>query len=163
MVSRFSSLSSLECESCQLGKHTRVSFPKRLDSCTKTPFELVHTDVWGPARTTSTVGFWYFVTFIDDFYRCTRLFLMKCRAELFSVFQKLFAEIRTQFKTSIHILRSDNALEYLSAPFYSFLSLHEIFHQFSFAYTPQQNGVAKPKNRLLVEITGTVLLKHTVL
>ena len=29
MVSRFSSLSSLECESCQLGKHTRVSFPKR--------------------------------------------------------------------------------------------------------------------------------------
>ena len=32
MVSRFSSLSSLECESCQLGKHTRVSFPKRLES-----------------------------------------------------------------------------------------------------------------------------------
>ena len=32
MVSRFSSLSSLECESCQLEKHTRVSFPKRLAS-----------------------------------------------------------------------------------------------------------------------------------
>ena len=27
MVPRFSSLSSIECESCQLGKHTRVSFP----------------------------------------------------------------------------------------------------------------------------------------
>ena len=32
MVHRFSSLSSLECELCQLGKHTRVSFPKRLES-----------------------------------------------------------------------------------------------------------------------------------
>ena len=27
MVPRFSSLSSIECESCQLGKHSRVSFP----------------------------------------------------------------------------------------------------------------------------------------
>ena len=35
LVSHFSSLSSLECESCQLGKHTRVSFPKRLDPRTK--------------------------------------------------------------------------------------------------------------------------------
>ena len=32
MVSCFSNLSSLECESCQLGKHTRVSFPNRLES-----------------------------------------------------------------------------------------------------------------------------------
>ncbi|RVW22219.1 hypothetical protein CK203_104047 [Vitis vinifera] len=31
MVPRFSTLSSLPCESCQLGKHTRVSFPKRFE------------------------------------------------------------------------------------------------------------------------------------
>ena len=71
MVSCFSSLSSLECESCQLGKHTRVSFPKCLESLTKFSFELVHTDVWGPSRTVSILGFWYFVTFINDFSRCT--------------------------------------------------------------------------------------------
>ena len=57
MVSRFSSLSSLECKSYQLGKHTHVSFPKRLESQTKSPFELVHTDVWSPSRTASTLGF----------------------------------------------------------------------------------------------------------
>ncbi|RVW49248.1 Retrovirus-related Pol polyprotein from transposon RE2 [Vitis vinifera] len=45
MVPRFSSLSSLACESCQLGKHTHVSFPKRLNNRAKSPFELVHTDV----------------------------------------------------------------------------------------------------------------------
>ncbi|RVW83299.1 Retrovirus-related Pol polyprotein from transposon RE1 [Vitis vinifera] len=69
MVPRFSSLSSLACESCQLGKHTRVSFPKRLNNRAKSPFELVHTDVWGPCRTASTLGFQYFVTFIDDYSR----------------------------------------------------------------------------------------------
>ncbi|RVW39418.1 hypothetical protein CK203_099514 [Vitis vinifera] len=42
MVPRFSTLSSLPCESCQLGKHTRVSFPKRLNNRAKSPFELVH-------------------------------------------------------------------------------------------------------------------------
>ena len=45
MVPRFSSLSSIECESCQLVKHTRVPFPNRLDQHTKSPFELVHTNV----------------------------------------------------------------------------------------------------------------------
>ncbi|RVW55142.1 Retrovirus-related Pol polyprotein from transposon TNT 1-94 [Vitis vinifera] len=54
-----------------LGKHTRVSFPKRLNNRAKSPFELVHTDVWGPCRTASTLGFQYFVTFIDDYSRCT--------------------------------------------------------------------------------------------
>ena len=56
MVPRFSNFSSIECESCQLEKHTRVSFPKRLDQRTKSPFELVHTDVWDPSRTKSTWG-----------------------------------------------------------------------------------------------------------
>ncbi|RVX00109.1 Retrovirus-related Pol polyprotein from transposon TNT 1-94 [Vitis vinifera] len=40
MVPRFSTLSSLPCESCQLGKHTRVSFPKRLNNRTKSPLSL---------------------------------------------------------------------------------------------------------------------------
>ncbi|RVW39326.1 Retrovirus-related Pol polyprotein from transposon RE2 [Vitis vinifera] len=69
MVPRFSTLSSLPCESCQLEKHTRVSFPKRLNNRAKSPFELVHTDVWGPCRTAFTLGFQYFVTFIDDYSR----------------------------------------------------------------------------------------------
>ena len=67
LVPHFSGLSSLECESCQLGKHTRASFLKRL-------FELVHTDVWDPSRSASTLGFRYFVTFIDGYSRCTWLF-----------------------------------------------------------------------------------------
>ena len=119
LVPHFSSLSSLECESCQLGKHTHVLFPKHLDPQTKSPFELVHTDVWGPSRSTSTLGFRYFVSFIDHYSRCTWLYLMKTRAKLFYIFQKFHAEIRTQFNTSIRILRSDNAKEYFSTSFSS--------------------------------------------
>ena len=51
--------------------------PKRLDPQTKFSFELIHNVVWGPSRSPSTLEFRYFVTFIDDYSRCTWLFLMK--------------------------------------------------------------------------------------
>ena len=133
MVPRFSSLSSIEYESCQLGKHTHVPFPRRLDQRTKSHFELVHTDVWGPSRIESTSGFRYFVTFVDDYSRCTWSFLIKNRAGLFFIFQKFHAKVRTQFNTSIRILRSANAKEYLFGPFSSFMFLHGILHQSSCA------------------------------
>ena len=75
---------------------------------------------------------------------------MKSRTELFSVFQKFLAEIRNQFHTFICILHNDNALEYLSAIFYDFLSSRGILHQSSCAYTPQQNGLVERKNRHLI-------------
>ena len=121
MVPHFSTLSSIEREPCQLGKHTRVPVPKCLDQRTKSPFELVHTDVWGPSQIESTLMFWYFVTFIDDYSHCTWVFLIKTRVYLFSIFQKFHAEVRTQFNTSIRILRSDNAKEYLLCPHMGFL------------------------------------------
>ena len=42
------------------------------------------------------------------------------------------------------------------------MSSRGILHQFSCAYTPQQNGVAERKNRHLVEIARTLLLHHKV-
>ena len=87
---------------------------------------------------------------------------MKTRAELFSIFQKFHAEIRTQFNTSIRIIRIDNAKEYFSTSFSSFMSSHEILHQSSCTYNSQQNGVVEHKNRHLVETSRTLHLHHKV-
>ena len=64
----------------------------------------------------------------NTYSQCTWLFLMKTRADLFSIFQKFHAKIHTQFNTSIRILRSDNAKEYFSTPLSSFMSSHGILH-----------------------------------
>ena len=162
MVPHFSHLSSLDCESCQLGKQSRTSFPKRVNNRAASPFAVVHSDIWGPSRVVSVLGHQYFVTFIDDYSRCTWLYLMKSRSELFSIFESFFAEIKTQFNASIQILRSDNAPEYFSTQFTGFLSSHGILHQSSCAYTPQQNGVTERKNRHLIETAYTLLLHHHV-
>ena len=87
---------------------------------------------------------------------------MKNRAELYSIFQKFYTEILTQFNISIRVLRSDNAREYFSAPFISFMSQHGILHQSSCAHTPQQNGVAERKNCHLIETSRTFLLHYHV-
>ena len=90
----------------------------------------------------SPTGFKYFVTFVDDFSRVTWLYLMKSRYELFSHFSVFCAEIQTQFHVSVQTLRSDNAKEYLSKPFQSFMLQHEILHKTSCVDIPSQSGVA---------------------
>ena len=69
MVPSLSNLKSLDCESCQLGKHVHSSFPNKAYHRAESLFSLVHSDIWGPSRVNSTLGFRYFVTFIDDYLR----------------------------------------------------------------------------------------------
>ena len=114
---QFSSLSSLDCESCQFEKHDRLSSRPRVNKRAGAPFELVRSDVWGPCLVLSPTGFRYFVTFVDGYSRTTWLYLMKNCSELFSHFRAFCAEIKTQFHTSVQIPRSDNAKEYLSEQF----------------------------------------------
>ena len=87
----------------------------------------------------SPTGFKFFVTFVNDFSRVTWLYLMKSRSELFSHFTAFCVEIQTQFHVPVKILRSDNAKEYLSKPFQSFMLQHGILHQTSYVDTPSHN------------------------
>ena len=77
---QFSSLSSLNCESCQYAKLYRVHLSPRVNNRASAPFELVHYDVWGPCPVMSFIGFKYFITFVDDFSRVSCLYLMKSRS-----------------------------------------------------------------------------------
>ena len=64
---QFSSLSSLVCESCQFAKHHRLHSSPRVNKRACALFELVHSNVWNPCLVMSSIGFRYFVTFVDDY------------------------------------------------------------------------------------------------
>jgi len=100
----FQKLSHLNCESCQFAKHHRYSYVPRVNKRVASPFELIHSDVWGPCPVLSKSGFRYFVTFIDDYSCVTWLYLMRNRSELLSIFSAFCAEIKTQFNVSVSIL-----------------------------------------------------------
>src|SRR5689334_23079082 len=70
-----------KCEICIISKMTKRPFPKSTRRATK-PMELVHTDICGPFRTpTKEGGCVYVITFIDDFTRMTKAYLMKNKSE----------------------------------------------------------------------------------
>jgi hypothetical protein len=55
------------CEVCKLAKLTKHPFYNS-NSNSNESFELIHSDVWGPALVTSYNDFRYFIIFIDDFF-----------------------------------------------------------------------------------------------
>ena len=87
---------------------------------------------------------------------------MKNRSELFSHFRVFYAEIHTQFHVYIQSLRSDNAKEYVSEQFQSFMLQNGILHQTSCVDTPSQNEVAERKNRHILETARVLLFQMQV-
>ena len=57
----------------------------------------------------------------------------------------------------IKILRSDNGGEYTSKEFLNFYKDVGIERELTTPYNPQQNGVAKRKNRTLMEAVKTMM------
>jgi hypothetical protein len=57
---------SFDCVACQLGKQSALPFNKS-DYVSSSPFDLVHSDVWGPVPIPTMGGSRYFVIFVDDF------------------------------------------------------------------------------------------------
>lgn len=54
------------CNSCPLGTQTKLPFLST--SCiSRSPLELIHTDLWGPFSTPYFCGFHYYIIFIDDY------------------------------------------------------------------------------------------------
>ncbi|PKU83709.1 Retrovirus-related Pol polyprotein from transposon TNT 1-94 [Dendrobium catenatum] len=144
------------CISCSVAKSHKISFNKTI-SITTQPFELIHTDIWGPAPIPSLDGFRYYALFTDDFTRFSWIYLMHNKQETFSKFKILYKLIKTQFQTTPKILRSDGGGEFLSNDFTSFLQHHGIQRQLSCPHTPEQNGVAERKHRHLLELTRTLI------
>jgi len=74
---------------------------------------LIHTDLADLKQTMSRGGKNYFVTFIDDYSRYTKVYLIKRKDEAFDVFLTYKAEVENQLNKKIKRIRSDRGGEYV--------------------------------------------------
>jgi hypothetical protein len=95
-------LDSSNCDVCKFLKQTSLSFSLSTSVSNKY-FDLIYSDVWGPAPVDSYNNFKYFVTFIDDYSRNTWIYLLKIKNEVFSRFQELFNFIENQYSAKVKI------------------------------------------------------------
>ncbi|KAK9065740.1 hypothetical protein SSX86_015141 [Deinandra increscens subsp. villosa] len=147
------------CSICPQARQHRLPFPHSHRESSH-PFDLIHIDVWGPYNTLTYNGYKYFLTIVDDHSRVTWTYLLSTKSNAFSVLKTFIEMVKTQFKSSIKCIRSDNAFELGSGSSQSeFLLNQGILHQTSCAGTPQQNGVVERKHKHLLE-TARALLFH---
>lgn len=128
----------------------------------KSKSSLIHDHTFwclGLSKVTTLGGSHWFVTFIDNCTRMTWVCLMKTKGEVSSLFQKFHKIICTCYKAQVQVLRSDNGGEYRSSELQQHLEEHGAIHQTTCSNTQQQNGLAKWKNRHLLEVVHASFIK----
>ncbi len=92
----------------------------------KRAVDVVHSDVWGPTKTTSMGRCHYYVSFIDDHTRKVWVYFMKEKSEVFTHFQNFRMLTEKQTWLQVKCLWSDGRGEYFSNEFIAYLKMHGI-------------------------------------
>ena len=147
------------CEGCVEGKMTRKRFKALGEIRAQRKLERVHSDVCGPMQTESPSGKKYFITFTDDFSRCSAVYFLNKKSEALEKFKEFEKAVTNETGLQIGALRTDNGGEYLSKEFQKYLVDKGIKQELTVPHTPEQNGVAERLNRTLVE-SGRAMMAH---
>ena len=148
-----------KCQICATSKLTR----KTCGSITKETklLELIHSDLGDLKQTMTRGGKKFYVTFIDDYSRFTKVYLLRNKNEAFNTFLSYKAEVENQLDRKIKRIRSDRGGEYI--PLNDYCEKEGIIHEVTPPYSPESNGVAKRNNRTLKEMMNSPLISASAL
>lgn len=76
------------CEACVEGKLSRKPFKPVGKIRSRRKLQLIHSDICGPMQAESIGGSKYFVTFIDDYSRCCKVYFIKQKSEVLRKFKE---------------------------------------------------------------------------
>ncbi|WVZ90252.1 hypothetical protein U9M48_036568 [Paspalum notatum var. saurae] len=144
------------CKSFLLGKMTKAPFTGQGERASEL-LALVHIDVCGPMSSVARGGFYYFITFTDDFSRYEYIYLMRHKSESFERFKQYQNEVQNHSGKTIKFLQSDHGGEYLSHEFNDHLSSCGIVPHLTPPGTPQWNGVSERRNRTLLDMVRSMM------
>ena len=101
-----SSNKNLVCDACSSSKTHRLPYSHSLHQ-TRKPFEIIHSDLWGPSPVISRTGNRYYVIFVDDFTRYTSLYPLKLKSDVLQSFIDFQHRVERQFNMKIISFQSD--------------------------------------------------------
>ena len=99
-----------KCEVCVESKFVRKTHPsvERNNEL----LSLIHSDICDFRNNPSRGGKKYFITFIDDFSKYCKVFLLNSKDEALEVFKIYKAEVENQLGKKLKVLRSDRGGEF---------------------------------------------------
>jgi transposase InsO family protein len=114
-------------------------------------------DLFGLIAYISIGGNKYGLIIVDDYSRFTWVFFLQDKSKTQEVLKKFLRMTQNEFDDKVKKIKSDNNTEFKNTQVEDFLDEEGIKHEFLAPYTPQQNGVAERKNRILIEMARTML------
>nr|GEW22535.1 putative ribonuclease H-like domain-containing protein [Tanacetum cinerariifolium] len=145
------------CVACKKGKQHRASCKTKPVSSVSQPLQRLHIDLFGLTFVKSLNKKSYYPVVIDDYSRFTWVFFLATKDETSLILKTFITGIENQLSLKVKIIRSDNGTEFKNQDLNQLCGMKGIKREFSVARTPQQNGIAKRKNRTLIEAARTVL------
>nr|GEU39611.1 putative ribonuclease H-like domain-containing protein [Tanacetum cinerariifolium] len=146
------------CVACQKGKQHKASCKVKLVNSISKPLHMLHMDLFGPTNVKSLMKKSYCLVITDDFSRFSWVFFFNTKDETSGILKTFITGIENQLDCKVKVIRCDNGTEFKSSVLNQFCDLKGIKREFSVARTPQQNGVAKRKNRTLIDAARTMIV-----
>ncbi|GKA11000.1 putative ribonuclease H-like domain-containing protein [Tanacetum coccineum] len=142
---------------CQKGKQHRASCKSKTVSLISQPLYMLHMDVFGPTFVKSLMKKMYCLVVTDDCSRFSWVFFLATKDETSDILKSFITGVENLIDQKVKVIRCDNRTEFKNKEMNQFCERKCIKREFSVARTPQQNGVAKRKNRTLIEAARTML------
>nr|GEV64341.1 ribonuclease H-like domain-containing protein [Tanacetum cinerariifolium] len=99
----------------------------------------------------------YFLVVINDFSWFTWVFFLATKDVTSGILKSFITRIENLVDHKVKVIRYDNRTEFKNREMNQFCKMNGILRQNSVARTPQQNEVAKRRNRTLIEAARTML------
>ena len=120
--------------------------------------ELIHSDICEFEGHLTHEGNWYFITFIDDFSKYSYIYLMKNKSDAFEKLSIFLKEVENTFDKKVKRFRTNRGKEYDTLGLNNYIQSLGVVHETTVPYSPSSNGVAKHKNRTLINLTNAMLV-----
>ncbi|KAL4279844.1 hypothetical protein GQ457_03G013810 [Hibiscus cannabinus] len=146
-----------KCEIFVEANHAKPHF-KTVSNRKTELLELINTYLADFRNTEIKGGKHYYITFLDDFSRYTKVYLFRTKDEAENFFLIYKVEVANQLDERIKRLRSDRGGEYRSNFLKEVCEKNDIIHETSSPYFPQQNDTAERKNKTLKEMMNSLLI-----
>ena len=146
------------CEGCVFGKQQRNTYPtlteKERDT---TPGTYVHIDLCGPMSTASIGGALYFMLCKDNNTGYMVIFFLKKKSDALIYLKQLVSLMKQELQIDIQRIKTNQGGEFKNHQFQAYTQDKGIIHEFSAAYTSEQNGFIEHSNRTIVEAARSML------
>ncbi|CAI5969064.1 unnamed protein product [Closterium sp. NIES-64] len=122
---------------------------------TEAPLQMLHMNVWGPARVRGQGHERYFLLVVDDYSRYPTVFPLRSKGDATEVLIDWIRAARLQLRRSFGSdlrLHSDRGGEFSSGLLRAYCSARGIRQTFTLPDSPQQNGIAERRIGMVMDV-----------